>query len=294
MKRSVLRTIEVAAPIVALAAWYFGSANSTNFFFPPFHDMLVRFKEIWLGEGFLTDAVPSLVRMGIGYGLAAVLGIAIGMALGLSAWADRLFGSIVEFLRALPSVVLIPFGIVVFGVDDGMKIFIIALGCSFPIILNTIDGVRSVESTLIDVARTFKFSRLERLWKVILPSASPQIFAGLRASLSLALILMVVSEMIASTNGIGYAILQAQRLFAVSDMWAGILALGVLGYIINMILVLIESKVLAWHRGYRASMLGQQVSGKKKRNRSASGGDTGDVTVASSREGQLVGADRDV
>ena len=100
---------------------------------------------------------------------------------------------------------------------------------------------------------------MERLWRVILPSRSPQIFAGLRASLSLALILMVVSEMVASTNGIGYAILQSQRLFAVTDMWAGILALGILGYLINTILVMIERRVLAWHRGFRASMLGQNV-----------------------------------
>lgn len=258
-KKVVLGAIELLAPVMALVIWYFASASSKSFYFPPFGDMLSRFKDIWLGSGFVTDAVPSLTRMAIGYGLAAVLGIAIGAALGLSRWMERLFGPLVEFLRALPSVVLIPFGIVVFGVDTTMKVFVIALGCSFPVILNTVDGVRSVDATLLDVARTFRFSRVERLWKVTLPSASPQIFAGLRASLSLALILMVVSEMIASTNGIGYAILQSQRLFAVTDMWAGILALGILGYLINAILVIIERRVLAWHRGYRASVLGQAV-----------------------------------
>jgi len=132
---------------------------------------------------------------------------------------------------------------------------VIALGCSFPVILNTVDGVRSVDQTLIDVSRTFRFSRAERLLRVVLPSASPQIFAGLRASLSLALILMVVSEMVASTNGIGYAILQAQRLFAVNEMWAGIIAIGLLGYLINGLLVVAERKILAWHRGFKASLL---------------------------------------
>ena len=256
-RKATLMAIEVLAPLLILAVWYAASASSTSFYFPPLASMLERFKDIWLGSGFFRDAVPSLLRMVSGYGIAAVGGILVGFALGLSLWTARLFAPIVEFLRAIPSVVLIPFGIVVFGVDDTMKVFVIALGCSFPVILNTVDGVRSVESTLIDVARTFKFSRLERLWRVVLPSASPQIFAGLRASLSLALILMVVSEMVASTNGIGYAILQSQRLFAVTDMWAGILALGVLGYLINGLLVIAERKVLAWHRGFKASMLEQ-------------------------------------
>jgi ABC-type nitrate/sulfonate/bicarbonate transport system permease component len=256
-RKAALISIEVLAPLVVLGVWYVASANSTSFYFPPLADMLQRFKEIWLGSGFVTDAVPSLSRMVTGYTISAVSGILVGIALGLSVWTSRLLAPIVEFLRAIPSVVLIPFGIVVFGVDDTMKVFVIALGCSFPVILNTVDGVRSVEPTLIDVARTFRFSRLERLWKVVLPSASPQIFAGLRASLALALILMVVSELVASTNGIGYAILQSQRLFAVTDMWAGILALGILGYLINGLLVMLERRVLAWHRGFKASVLEQ-------------------------------------
>lgn len=264
-RRFVLVAVEVLAPLLALTVWYLASANSTSFYFPPLGDMLTRFREIWLGSGFVRDALPSLSRMATGYALAAFLGIVLGVALGLSTWTQRLLGPIVEFMRAVPSVVMIPFGIVVFGVETTMKVFVITLGCSFPVILNTVDGVRSVDSTLLDVARTFRFSRMERLWRVILPSASPQIFAGLRASLSLALILMVVSEMVASTNGIGYAILQSQRLFAVTDMWAGILALGILGYLINTILVMIERRVLAWHRGFRASMLGQNVPAKPAR-----------------------------
>lgn len=266
-RRFTLLTIEVLAPVAIVVTWWLVSANSASFYFPPLAQILARFKEVWLGEGFVNNALPSLGRMTMGYAVAAVLGILVGLALGLSKWASKLLSPAVEFLRAVPSVVLIPFGIVVFGVDTAMKVFVIALGCSFPIILNTVDGVRSVEHTLLDVARTFRFSRFERLWRVTLPSASPQIFAGLRISLSLALILMVVSEMVASTNGIGYAILDAQRLFAISDMWAGILMLGILGYLINLILVMVEKRVLAWHRGYRASMLGQNVPKKTTRGR---------------------------
>ena len=89
----------------------------------------------------------------------------------------------------------------------------------------------------------------------MLPAASPQIFAGMRTSLSLALILMVISEMVASTNGIGYFVLQSQRTFAIPEMWSGILLLGILGYVLNAGFVLIENRVLRWHRGARASAL---------------------------------------
>jgi ABC-type nitrate/sulfonate/bicarbonate transport system permease component len=268
-RKVVLLGIEILVPVAVLMLWYVGSANSTNFYFPPLATILERFGAVWLGGGFFEHAVPSLFRMLSGYVLGALLGVVIGTALGLSVWARRLLGPAVEFLRALPAVVLIPFGIVVFGVDTTMKVFIIALGSCFPVLLNTADGVRSVEPTLVDVSRTFGFTRVERLWRVTLPSASPQIFAGLRTSLALSLILMVVSEMVASTNGIGYSILQAQRLFATADMWAGILLLGLLGYLINLLLVLIEKRVLAWHRGFRGSVLGVAAPARMPRSRRA-------------------------
>jgi ABC-type nitrate/sulfonate/bicarbonate transport system permease component len=268
-RKVVLVSIEILSPLVLLALWYVGSADSTNFYFPPLSLILERFGEIWLGGGFVEHALPSLGRMVTGYLVGAVVGVVLGIALGLSRWARRLLGPSVEFLRALPAVALIPFGIVVFGVDTTMKVFIIALGSCFPVVLNTADGVRSVEPTLMDVSRSFGFTRAERLWRVTLPSASPQIFAGLRTSLALALILMVVSEMVASTNGIGYSILQAQRLFATADMWAGILLLGLLGYVINLILVLVEKRVLAWHRGFRSSVLGVAAPTRAPRSRRA-------------------------
>jgi ABC-type nitrate/sulfonate/bicarbonate transport system permease component len=261
-RRWTLLAVEVLTPVLAVLLWYLASADSTSFYFPPLREILSRFNELWLGSGFTRDALPSLGRMVLGYALASVFGITVGVLLGVSRLTQAMFGPLVEFLRSIPSVVLIPFGIVVFGVDTTMKVFVIALGCSFPVILNTIDGVRSVEPLLLDVTRTFRFGRMERLTQVVLPAASPQIFAGLRTSLSQALILMVVSEMVASTNGIGYSILKSQRLFEVADMWAGIVLLGLLGYVINTILVIIEKRVLAWHRGFRASVLGQSVSVK--------------------------------
>ncbi|HYY23828.1 MAG TPA: ABC transporter permease subunit, partial [Thermoleophilaceae bacterium] len=133
---------------------------------------------------------------------------------------------------------------------------IIALVCLFPVLLNTIDGVTGVDPTLRETTRVYGIGGGDRLWRVMLPAASPQIFAGMRISLSLALILMVISEMVASTNGIGYFVLQSQRTFAIPEMWSGIFLLGILGYVFNAGFILIERRVLRWHRGARASALG--------------------------------------
>jgi ABC-type nitrate/sulfonate/bicarbonate transport system permease component len=115
--------------------------------------------------------------------------------------------------------------------------------------------VAGVDPTLRETARVYDIGPVDRVLRVTLPAAAPQIFAGMRTALSLALILMVISEMVASTNGIGYFVLQAQRSFAIPEMWSGILLLGILGYVLNAIFLLVERRVLRWHRGARASAL---------------------------------------
>lgn len=154
----------------------------------------------------------------------------------------------------MPSPALIPIFILLFGVGSGMKVVVIATVCLWPILLNTMDGVGAVDRTLLATSRAYGVDGLERLRFVILPAASPQIFAGMRTSLSLALILMVVSEMVASTNGIGYFVLQSQRTFAIPEMWAGIILIGVLGYALNAAFVAVETRVLRWHRGARGGL----------------------------------------
>ena len=131
----------------------------------------------------------------------------------------------VQFLRAVPPPSLIRFGIVVLGTGTAMKVFLIAFVCVWPVLLNTLDGVRGVDPTLRDTARVYGIPLRDRVRYVLLPAAGPQIFAGMRTSLSLALILMVISEMVASTNGIGYFVLQSQRTFAIPEMWSGIILL---------------------------------------------------------------------
>jgi ABC-type nitrate/sulfonate/bicarbonate transport system permease component len=254
--RLLAAALEVIVPLAALAVLWVWSANQSSYYYPPLSDVLSTFNDTWIFERFGSDVVPSLLRMAAGFSIAVVLGVAFGLVLGRSRRARIGATPIIEFLRAIPPPALLPFGILVIGVGNSMKVFIIAFVCVWPVLLNTIDGAAGVDPTLEDTTRVYGIGRGDSLLRVILPAAGPQIFAGVRTAVSLALILMVISEMVASTNGIGYFVLQAQRSFAIPEMWSGILLLGILGYLLNGAVVLVERRVLRWHRGARASALG--------------------------------------
>lgn len=239
--------------VLLVLAWWFGSLSSTSLFFPPLKTILEAFRDTWLFEQWDADVVPSLIRFGAGYAVAVAVGLVAGVVishsrllLGGSRW-------LIAFFQSLPGVALIPAALVVLGVGDTMKIAIIAAGAVWPVLLNTIDGVRSVDPELLSMSRVYQFRPTDRLFQVVLPSASPQIFAGMRTSLSIALILMVTSEMVASSNGIGYFVLQSQQTFAIPEMWSGILLLGLFGYLVNALFVLLESRILAWHHGQQGA-----------------------------------------
>jgi ABC-type nitrate/sulfonate/bicarbonate transport system permease component len=253
--RLLAPTLEVLVPLALVGLWAVWSARQRSYYFPPLGDILSAFRHAWLFERVGSDVLPSLGRMGLGFAIASTVGVSLGMALGRSRRGRRAATPFVEFLRAIPPPALIPIGLVAFGIGDGMKVFIIGVVCVWPILLNTIDGAAGIDPALEEVTRVYGIDRRDRIRHVLLPAAGPQIFAGLRAAVPLALIVMVISEMVASTNGIGYFILEAQRTFAIPEMWSGILLLGILGFTLNGATVLIERRVLRWHRESRASAL---------------------------------------
>jgi len=157
----------------------------------------------------------------------------------------------VQFARSIPATGLVPVSITLMGIGNAPKIWLIGFVCMFPILLNTIDGVRGIERGLEDVARTFRLTRRQRIFQIQLPSAAPQIFAGMRISLAFAFIMMIVTEMVGATSGIGFVTLNAQQSFQVPLMWAGMILLGVLGAFLNILFLLVERRVLAWH--YRST-----------------------------------------
>lgn len=192
----------------------------------------------------------SLSRMFVGYLIGVCFGILIGLLMGTFRVIYNLLEPITEFLRPIPSPAYVPIAILFLGIDDAMKIFMIAFASYFPVLLNTYSGVRSVDPIQIQTARTFGVEGRRLLWQIVLPSASPFIFTGMRISLAVALIVMVISEMVAASNGIGYFILAAQRGFEIREMFAGVFTLGVVGYALNRVFLAIEARVLRWHQGY--------------------------------------------
>ena len=216
---------------------------------PPLGKILGIFSELTLSGQIPQQILVSMKRAAAGYFLAAAVFIPLGIFMGLAPTVYRLFAVIVEMLRPVPPPVMIPVALLFFGLGDEMKIFVIFFSCAWPILLNTLDGVRHLDGVLLNTARTFGLSRRKIIWQVILPACSPQIITGLRVSLPIMLILVVISEMVGSTDGIGYFVLDAQRRFRVAQMYAGMLALALLGYALNQLFNWLIRLLLPWQRG---------------------------------------------
>jgi ABC-type nitrate/sulfonate/bicarbonate transport system permease component len=245
---------EIGVPIAIVAGWQLWAASAHSVKFPRPTTIAVEFRKLWLFADFDKHVVPSLERIGLGFSIAVVLGVALGVPLGLSHWARKAAMPHIEIWRAMPPPALLPISIVLLhSIGNTQKVAFIAFFCLFPVLLNTIDGVRGVDPTLLETARSYGISGLARIRRVVLPAASPQIFAGMRTSMALAVITMVLSEYFSSTSGVGYVLLISKNTFQLGPMWAAIVLIGLLGYVANAVFVLVERRVLAWHRGWRAT-----------------------------------------
>ncbi|NUL45447.1 ABC transporter permease [Cellulosimicrobium funkei] len=241
-----------ALPVILVLIWYVSTAVGERNFFVPTPALLVEtFFETWTGDRITTDVIPSLTRLLIGIAGSILIGIIGGLLIGSVRWLRALTEPTLEFFRAIPPTVLIPVLMLLIGIGDDMKIAVIISGAVWPILLNTIEGVRSMDEVLADTTHTYGIKGFNRVRYLILPSAMPQIMAGIRQSLSIALILMVISEMFAASSGLGFTIVQFQRSFAIPEMWSGIVLLGIIGVIMSFIFQLIERNVLRWYHGLR-------------------------------------------
>lgn len=201
---------------------------------------------LWLTGSFMVDVVSSLERVVLGLLLAVVLGIVVGTSIGLLPRVGDFIDPTLQFMRSVPPVALVPIFILLFGIGSGMRVALIAFTSVWPILLNTVTGVRSVETLYHSTARVFHIGAGRRLLHIVLPASTPLILAGLRVSTALALIVMVLSEMIASTSGIGYRLMFEQQSFALANMWACIVLLGVVGYLLNTFVTVLEKRLLRW------------------------------------------------
>jgi ABC-type nitrate/sulfonate/bicarbonate transport system permease component len=238
-----------------IVLWEVASRIGGSVFFPPPSQIAVAAADLWfsgpasslfLGDAVFTHILPSLERVLGGWLLSVLVGVTLGTALGRSRTGMDYVGPVFAFFRAIPPPTLVPVFLVLFHIGPSMQFAMIIFGSLWPVLLNTVDGVRSVDKVKQETARSLRTPKRYWITMVVLPTALPKIFAGLRVSLSVALILMVISELVAAYNGIGYAMLAAQRQFQLPDMWAWIVLLGILGYGFNAILLAVERRALAW------------------------------------------------
>lgn len=236
--------------------WQAWAAYRQSPFFPPPSTIVSTMRRRWFSGPashlFLTadatgNIVPSLARILAGLVIVVAVGVPLGIALGRSPVVTGYLDPLLQFARSIPVVTAAPVFVALFGIGTQMEVATIVAGTIWPLLLNTIDGAASVDPVQLETARAFRCTAWQRLRWLVVPAALPKIFTGLRLSLSLSLVLMVFSELVGSSDGIGYEMVQASDSFDLPGLWAAIVLLGVLGYLLNAILYLIEKHVLAWH-----------------------------------------------
>jgi ABC-type nitrate/sulfonate/bicarbonate transport system permease component len=249
VKTRTLRSLAVQLwlPAVVLAVLWFSTANSESFYFPPFSEVLVALRDGFVDGSLVGDIAFSMRNVLAGLVLATVVGILLGFLIGESRRLRVAAQPFLDYLRATPMVAFIPVIILTFGIGAAPKVFLIFLGAVWPILLNTVSGVHGISPAVRESARAYRIPAALRLRKVLLPAALPQIFAGVRISLSVAIVMMIVGEIYGSPHGLGHFILDAGQRFQVKDTWAGTLLIGVIGYVMTLVLLGIERVCLGWY-----------------------------------------------
>lgn len=237
-----------------LLLWEFGARAAPKFelYLPPISRVFLA-----LGQSVQSGSINSHLAITVGrflegYLLSAAIGVALGIILGYFRLIYELFETLIEFLRPMPSVAIIPVAILMLGIGDSMIVAVTVYATVWPVLINTIDGVRHIEQVLIQTGRTFGLTRFKILWQVILPAASPYIVTGLRIGLSIALILVTTAEMVAGSKGLGFFILDEERSMNSGNMYAGIILVAALGYALNRLFLALEARALKWRHGMMA------------------------------------------
>jgi NitT/TauT family transport system permease protein len=202
---------------------------------------------------YFVEAASTLLETLLGFGAAAVIGIVTAIGIVYSRFLERTLYTVLVTLNAIPKIALAPLFIVWLGTDLAPKVAIALLVAVFPIVIDTVLGLKSVDPDMLDLAKSLKGSRLRTLWKIRLPNALPSIFAGLKVGISFAFIGAIVGEFVASQSGLGYVVVSAQASFDTPKMFAAILLLALVGSVLFYAVEWIERLVIPWHVSHRQS-----------------------------------------
>jgi NitT/TauT family transport system permease protein len=238
-------------PVVVLAVWEgLSRAGVINPMILPAPSRVLMRWIAYLKSGELpSDAASSLYRVFIGFLIGTGLALPIGLAMGASRSAYAYLNPLVQVLRPIPPIAFVPLAILWFGLGNPPAFFLISLGAFFPVLMNTIAGVRSVDAIYVRAARNLGANKRALFFRVMVPAALPHIMTGIRVGFGVAFIVVIVAEMIAVNNGLGYRILEAREYFWSDKIIAGMITIGLLGLGIDFALARLSDYLLRWHRG---------------------------------------------
>ena len=260
IRERLLRLAPLSVPVLVLGAWQL--LVSTGYFpanlLPGPGRVLRVFWDVAVGQSgeagiysgvLAAHAIASLWRVCVGFLVGIALGIVLGLLMGLFLWAERAFNLSIQVLRNIPITAWLPLAIIFFGLADRPAIFIIALGAFFPSVINTIHGVKGTDRIVVKAGLMMGMSQAQLMRLVVLPSALPAIFTGLRLSLGLSWMLVILAEMVAVRAGLGYLLLDANYAFRTDVVIAMMLNIGIAGYLSDRLLLVVRHSLLGWTRG---------------------------------------------
>ncbi|MFJ7640058.1 ABC transporter permease [Peribacillus sp. NPDC097264] len=239
---------QTAVIVLLLAIWEIapriGLVDSV--FFPPFSAVVAGWWGLVTSGELFAHFKASFFRSFIGFGLALLIAIPLGLIIGWFPLAKDFLNPVLELFRNTAALALLPVFILLLGIGEVSKIAIVLFACTFPILLNTINAVQNVDPLLIKSAKSMGLSSQKLFYKVILPASIPTIFTGIRMAGTASILVLIAAEMVGAKEGLGYLINYAQMNFQIAEMYAGIITISLLGLLLNYVLVSLEKRFSAW------------------------------------------------
>jgi ABC-type nitrate/sulfonate/bicarbonate transport system permease component len=249
MKLRRIESMRWASPVAFILVWELVGRTGwvDPFFLPPPTAILREMFELIVSGELLRHTGISLFRALGGYFLASVLGLGFGIVMCWSRRTENVLDPLFELLRPVSTLALVPLMIIWFGIGNGSKIVIVVKACFFPILLNTVSGIKGVNIKLIQAARSLGASEIQLWYKVIIPAALPVIFTGLRISTAISMLAIVGVELISADSGLGFMIIDAQRVFATDKMFVGVITLSALGFCMDCLARVLQKHFVGWY-----------------------------------------------
>ncbi|WP_455714696.1 ABC transporter permease [Anaerosporobacter sp.] len=252
-KRIKKKLIAAILPVLLICIWqWLGKRGAINQSILPIPSEIIKTFGKMIEDGSLKKhLIISVVRVLEGFLLGGGLGVILGIIIGLFRTAEDIMSALVGILRPIPPIACVPILILWLGIAEGSKIAVIAIGSFWPVLLNTIHGIKSADTKLLEVAKTFEKNKMQILWHIVLPSSLPAIFTGVRLGISAAWTCVVTAEMIAASKGVGFLISYARELSQPDVLLVGIASIGLIGLLIDTLVLRLQEKLLYWSFGLK-------------------------------------------